>query len=194
MTTHVKQSKLKSISICCSFVLLAPLSSIAPASAQAAGDTLLWYDEPATKWVEAIPIGNGRISAMVFGGIGEERLQLNEGTLWAGGPYDPVNPQAKEALPKVRELVNTGNYRDAAQLISAQVMAKPLGQMPYQTVGSLFLTFTGGTNAADYRRELDLGTATATTSFTSDGVRYTREAFANAPDNVIVLRLTADKP
>lgn len=155
---------------------------------------LLWYGQPAAKWVEALAIGNGRISAMVFGGVHEERLQLNEGTLWAGGPYDPVNPQAKDALPEVRKLVNDGQYREAAKLISGRVMAKPLNQMPYQTVGDLLLTFPGATNVADYRRDLNLDTATTSVRFRRDGVRYTREAFANAPDNVIVLRLTADQP
>lgn len=154
----------------------------------------LWYDKPAVRWTEALPIGNGRVSAMIFGGIGQERLQLNEGTLWAGGPYDPVNPDAREALPQVRQLVNEGKYAEAAKLISAKVMAKPLGQMPYQTVGDLLLTFTGSTNAGNYRRDLDLDKAVVTVSFTSDGVRYTRECFASAPDNVIVVRLTADQP
>lgn len=135
---------------------MASLSSATMSTAAPAGDdsNLLWYDKPATKWTEALPVGNGRLSAMVFGGAGQERLQLNEGTLWAGGPYDPVNPEAKEALPQVRQLVNEGKFREAAQLISAKVMAKPLGQMPYQTVGDLLLTFPGATNPGDYRREL----------------------------------------
>ncbi len=163
-------------------------------AASAANAQVLWYDKPAAKWEEALPVGNGRLSAMVFGGANQERLQLNEGTLWAGGPYDPVNPEAQAALPEVRQLVNDGKYREAARLISAKVMAKPLGQMPYQTVGDLLLDFPGATNTENYRRELNLDTATATTSYTSDGVRYTREVFANAPDNVIVVRLTADKP
>jgi alpha-L-fucosidase 2 len=131
---------------------------------------------------------------MVFGHPANERLQLNEGTLWAGGPYNPVNPEAKEALPQVRERVREGKYREAARLISAKVMAKPLGQMPYQTVGDLMLTFPGATNVAAYRRDLDLDTATATVSFVSDGVHYTREVFASAPDHVIVVHLTADRP
>ncbi len=171
-------------------VILASATAAAPA-----GDNpnLLWYDKPATKWVEALAIGNGRLSAMVFGGVSQERLQLNEGTLWAGGPYDPVNPEAKEALPQVRQLIDEAKYREAAKLIGAKVMAKPLGQMPYQTVGDLLLTFPDTTNAANYRRELDLDTATATVSFTSDGVRYTREVFASAPDHVILVRLAADK-
>ncbi len=154
----------------------------------------LWYQQPAQKWTEAIPLGNGRISAMVFGGIGQERLQLNEGTLWAGGPYDPVNPQAKEALPQVRELINAGKYREAAGLVKNRVLAKPVSQMPYQTVGDLLLDFSGPTNVENYRRDLDLATATATVSYVRDGVHYTREVFADAPDNVIVLRLTADQP
>ena len=113
------------------------------AAEPAGGDPLvLWYDKPAAKWVEALPVGNGRLGAMVFGGVNQERLQLNEGTLWAGGPYNPVNPQAKDALPQVRQLVNEGKYREAASLLSAKVMAKPLGQMPYQTVGDLLLTFS----------------------------------------------------
>lgn len=155
---------------------------------------VLWYDKPAVKWVEALPVGNGRVSAMVFGHPANERLQLNEGTLWAGGPYDPVNPEAKDALPQVRQWVTEGKYREAVKLISANVMAKPLAQMPYQTVGNLLLTFPGGTNFENYRRELNLDTATATVSYSRDGVRYQREIFASAPDNVIVVRLTADQP
>jgi alpha-L-fucosidase 2 len=155
---------------------------------------LLWWNKPAEKWEEAIPIGNGRLGAMVFGRPENERIQLNEDTLWAGGPYDPVNPEAKDALPEVRKLVNEGKYRDAANLISAKVMAKPLGQMPYQTVGDLNLTFQGSADAGEYRRELDLDSAIVTVSYVSDGVRFTREMFSSNPDNVIVIRLTADKP
>jgi alpha-L-fucosidase 2 len=102
---------------------------------------VLWSQKPAVKWVEALPVGNGRLGAMIFGGVNQERLQLNEGTLWAGGPYDPVNPEAKATLPQVRQLVNDGKYAEAAALISRKVMAKPLGQMPYQTVGDLLLSF-----------------------------------------------------
>ena len=155
---------------------------------------LLWYDQPAGKWEEALPVGNGRVSAMVFGQVASERLQLNEGTLWAGGPYNPVNPNAKDALPEVRELVFEGKYKEAADLVNAKVIAKPRGQMPYQTVGDLILTFSGLSDVQDYRRELDLESATATVRYTSAGVKFVREVFANAPDNVIVLHLTADKP
>lgn len=164
------------------------------AAPAAANPNLLWYDKPAARWTEALPVGNGRLSAMVFGGTNQDRLQLNEGTLWAGGPYDPVNPEAKEALPEVRKLVNEGKYREAAKLISAKVMAKPLGQMPYQTVGDLLLAFPSATTTENYRRELDLDTAITSVSYNSDGVLYTREVFASAPDNVLVVRLTSAKP
>lgn len=177
------------------FTTLASVSSAGIAAEATGPDPLvLWYEKPATKWVEALAVGNGRLSAMMFGDPANERLQLNEGTLWAGGPYDPVNPEAKDALPEVRQLVNDGKYAEAANHIGRKVMAKPLGQMPYQTVGDLLLTFSGPTNVAEYRRELNLDTATATVSYDRSGVRYKREIFASAPDNVIVVRLTADKP
>jgi alpha-L-fucosidase 2 len=188
---------MKNLSALAKWLLLAltavASATAAPAPSAGASPNLLWYDKPALKWEQALPVGNGRLSAMVFGQPTEERLQLNEGTLWAGGPYDPVNPEAKAALPRVRQLINEAKYEEAANLISAKVMAKPLGQMPYQTVGDLLLQFPGSTNVRDYRRELDLETATATVSYTQDGVRYTREVFASAPAQVIVVRLAADK-
>jgi alpha-L-fucosidase 2 len=154
----------------------------------------LWYRQPAEKWVEALPVGNGRLGAMVFGGVNEERLQLNEDTLWAGGPYDPVNPDAKAALPEVRRLIFEGKYREADRLISAKVMAKPLRQMPYETAGDLVLTFPPQTAVEDYRRDLNLDTAITTVRYTADGVRFTREVFSSPVDQVIVVRFAADKP
>ena len=109
----------------------------------------LWYRQPAQRWVEALAVGNGRLGAMVFGGIAEERIQLNEDTLWAGGPYDPANPEALEALPKVRELIFAGRYREAHNLIGQKMMAKPLTQMPYQCVGDLLLKFPDVDGATD---------------------------------------------
>ena len=94
-----------------------------------------------SEWVRALPVGNGRLGAMVFGGVVHERLQLNEDTLWAGRPYNPVNPDAKDALPEVRRLLAAGLYSEAGNMVSRRVMAKPLGQMPYQTLGDLALTF-----------------------------------------------------
>jgi alpha-L-fucosidase 2 len=131
---------------------------------------------------------------MVFGGVVNERLQLNEDTLWAGAPYDPVNPDAREALPEVRRLLAAGQYSEAATLAGQKVMAKPLAQMPYQTVGDLMLTFPKADVVENYRRDLDLKTAIAHVSYTVSGVTYTREVFASAPDRVIAVRLTASRP
>ena len=169
----------------------------------------LWYRAPAAdrpltprptgpdaaaEWVRALPVGNGRLGAMVFGGVVHERLQLNEDTLWAGRPYDPVNPDAKAALPEVRRLLTESRYGDAAALASKSVMAKPLAQMPYQTLGDLGLTFAPVDVVERYRRDLDLSTATAHVSYTTGGVTFDREVFASAPDQVIVVRLTASRP
>jgi alpha-L-fucosidase 2 len=154
----------------------------------------LWYRQPATAWTSALPVGNGKQGAMMFGGIDTEILCLNEDTLWAGGPYTPDNPNALAALPEVRQLLWDGKYREAERLISQKMMAKPLGQLPYQPVGDLVLTFPAVAKAENYRRELNLSTATASVQFTSNGTTFTRELFASAPDNVLVLRLNASKP
>jgi alpha-L-fucosidase 2 len=151
----------------------------------------LWYTKPAAAWVEALPIGNGRLGAMVFGGAADEKLELNEDTLWAGGPYDPANPEALPALPEVRRLIFAGKYREAEELAGAKLMARPLEQMPYQTVGRLELSFPGLGAVSQYRRELDLDAAVARSTFVCDGVVHTREVFASPVDHVIVMRLTA---
>jgi alpha-L-fucosidase 2 len=127
------------------------------------GNEKLWYTKPAAEWLEALPIGNGRISAMVFGGTDHERLQLNEGTLWAGGPHDYTSPDGLAALPEIRRLVFAEKWHEAQQLVDAKFMGRPAGQMPYQTVGDLLLNFTNPEPVTNYRRELDLTTAIATT-------------------------------
>ena len=159
-----------------------------------AGAMVLWYRRPAGRWTEALPIGNGRLGAMVFGGVEQERLQLNEDTLWAGGPYDPANPEALEALPEARKLIFEGKYREASALIGRRMMARPLRQLPYQPLGDLKLAFPAPGAAGEYRRELDLDSAVARVTFVADGVRYTREVIASAVDQAIVVRLTADRP
>jgi alpha-L-fucosidase 2 len=154
----------------------------------------LWYRRPAVEWVQALALGNGRLGAMVFGGINAERIQLNEDTLWAGGPYDPDNPEALSALPETRRLIFDGKFSEAAKLISEKIMAKPLRQMPYETLGDLLLSFPEFEAVEQYRRDLNLDTAIANVRFKASGVTFTREAFASAADQVIVIRLGADKP
>ena len=152
---------------------------------------VLWYEKPATEWVEALPIGNGRLGAMVFGGTENERLQLNEDTLYGGGPYDPNNPDALNALPEARRLIFEGKYAEASDLIGEKMMARPIKQMPYEPVGDLQLNFPGHNAASDFRRELDLDTAIAKVSYLNDGIIFTREIFSSPVDQVIVVHLTA---
>ena len=154
----------------------------------------LFYTNAAVKWTEALPIGNGRLGAMIFGGANREHLQLNESTLWAGGPYDPNNTNALAALPIARQLVFDGKYDDAARLIGDKMMAVPLREMPYQTLGDLFLDFPTNAAIENYRRDLDLDTAVASVSYTANGVHFKREIFSSPVDQVIVIHLTADKP
>jgi alpha-L-fucosidase 2 len=163
-----------------------------PITAQQA--TLLWYGEPAVHWVEALPVGNGRLGAMVFGGTRDDRLQLNEDTLYAGGPYDPNNAGALGALPEARRLIFEGKYQEAHDLIGEKMMARPINQMPYQPVGDLRLHFPGHDAASDYRRDLDLDTAIASVAYAAGGVRFTREVLSSPVDQVIVVNLTADRP
>ena len=150
----------------------------------------LWYRQSATNWVSALPVGNGRLGAMVFGGIASEQLQLNEDTLWAGGPYDPDNTNALAALPEVRRLIFDGKYAEAQKLASQKMMGKPLKQMPYETIGNLVLEFPTPATVENYRRDLNLDTAVASVSYTANGVYFKREIFCSPVDQVIVVRLT----
>jgi len=154
-------------------------------------DLSLWYEQPAGPWVEALPVGNGRLGAMVFGRVAQERVQLNIDTLFGGGPYTPDNPEALQALPRVRALLDEGRWHEASELAGKTMMAKPMVQMPYGTAGDLFIDTRGLQAPASYRRWLDLDSATANTRFTQGRVRHTREVFCSEPDQVLVIRLSA---
>lgn len=158
------------------------------------GSLVLWYEEPARVWNEALPIGNGRLGAMVFGDPGSERLQLNESSFWSGGPSRNDNPQALSALSTVRQLIFDGAYADAEALINQSMTATQLHGSMYQPIGDLVLQFPGHGNYSAYHRELDLKRAVFTASYDVDGVTYTREAFVSQPDQVIVVRLSASEP
>lgn len=155
-------------------------------------DLVLWYERPAVEWVEALPVGNGRLGAMVFGGINLERLQLNEDTLWAGGPYNPANPAARESLPEIRRLLAEGQYAKAQALAQESFMSVPLREMPYQSLGDLLISMPGSEKTFEYRRELDLDTATVLTRFTLGGVTYRREVFVSPVDDVLVVRIESE--
>ncbi len=153
----------------------------------------LWYDKPASTWTEALPLGNGRLGAMVFGNPVIEQIQLNEETLWAGQPNNNPNPEAPEYLPKIRELVFAGKYVEAQDLATEKVMSKTNSGMPFQPFGDLRLSFPGHGAYTNYYRELDLDSAKVSIRYNVNGTNYKREIFSSFTDQVIIIRLTADK-
>lgn len=156
------------------------------------GDSLLklWYLQPATQWVAALPVGNGRIGAMIFGGVQQEQLQLNEGYLWSGGPRDGNNPLAKQTLPQIRQLLSEEKYIEADQ--AARKMMG-LYSARYLTLGSLFFDNNTSGSPEQYRRELDLNNALSTVTFTAGGTTYTREVFISYPAQLLVMRFSANR-
>lgn len=154
----------------------------------------LWYRKPAAIWEEALPVGNGRLGAMVFGAVRKERLQLNEESLWDGYPRDTTNPEALKALPEVRRLLFEGKNEEAADLAGKTMMGKPERINSYQSLGELWLEFSPAETVSEYRRGLDLDTGVAATAYTANGARITREAFSSAPDQVLAVRLSGDRP
>ena len=170
-------------------ISLATTFAIAQPKAQ---ETKLWYPQPASKWLEALPIGNSHLGAMVYGGVQEETIQLNEETFWSGSPHHNNAPEAKAHLQEVRDLIFDGKEEVAHKLVDQYFFTGKNG-MRYLPLGDLKLTFPGITSYSDYRRELDLSTALATTEYTSGGVNYRRTVFASQADNAIIMNLTADK-
>ncbi|MEP4078399.1 glycosyl hydrolase family 95 catalytic domain-containing protein [Haloferula sp.] len=155
----------------------------------------LWYRKPAKKWeTEALAIGNGRLAGMVFGGVNRERIQLNEETVWKGKYIDRHNPKALEALPKVQQLLFEGKNKEATKLAGKDMMGIPHKIESYETLADLVLDFPDAETVSGYRRDLDITTGISRTGYTVDGVTYVREVFVSAPDQVMVIRLTADKP
>jgi len=153
----------------------------------------LWYDTPSSNWNEALPLGNGRLGAMVFGIPYEENIQLNELTLWSGGPGDNNNPEAKKYLKEIRTLLFEGKYGEAHNLANSKFITRISNGMPYETVGNLRLKFSGHEHYSNYYRELNIEDAVARTSYTVDGVEFKREAFTSFTDQVVVIRLTASE-
>jgi alpha-L-fucosidase 2 len=170
-------------------------SRVSDASAVSSASGLkLWSTHPAGKWEDAFPVGNGRLGAMVFGRTGEEEIQLNEETYWSGGPYSTVVKGGYKFLQEIQKLVFEGDYKMAHILFGRHLMGYPVEQQKYQALGDLVIDFPEKEAVTDYRHELDLDTAVVTTSYMQGGVRYTRRVFSSPVDQVVVVRLTADKP
>jgi alpha-L-fucosidase 2 len=155
---------------------------------------LLWYKSPASVWEEAMPVGNGRLGAMVFGKNGEERIQLNEDTYWSGGPYSTVVKGGYKMLPEIQKYIFEGDQIKAHKLFGRYLMGYPVEQQKYQGFANLILSFNNEKEVTDYKRWLDLGTGITSVHYKVNGVTYSREVFSSAPDQLIAVRLTADKP
>ena len=186
-----KKMKLSAVSV-------AAFAAIQMFSAQAEEkgcSTLMWYDAPAKEWTDALPIGNGQMGAMLFGGVESERIQFNEYTLWTGRPHSYARKDAAKSLPEIRRLVAEGKKGEAANLANRTFLANPALEAAYQPCGDVFVKLAGVDGAKEYRRELDLAKGLAKSSFSANGVRFVRETFApyNSPA-LIVHRISADRP
>jgi len=153
----------------------------------------LWYDTPAQEWEEALPIGNGRLGAMVYGGVSEETIQFNEETLWTGQPHDYAHAGAHQVLDEMRQLLWEGKQHEAHELGNERFMSQPFGQFSYQPFGKVWLKFSGYENPTNFKRVLDLRNALTTVQYEVDGVGYKREVFASNPDQAIVAHFDASK-
>lgn len=154
----------------------------------------LWYKKPASKWEEAMPLGNGRMGAMIFGKPGDEMIQVNEDSMWYGAPVDRNNPDMKKYLPEIRSLILSGQIKKAERLMRFAMSGCPESMHPYQTLGSIHFNFENMGEVSEYERSFDLEEALYRNTFTADGVRYEREAFLSVPDQVLCIKITADKP
>lgn len=180
--------------------LLIPCTGIAQKSSHQLNDksfdpaTTLWYSSPAQKWEEAMPVGNGRLGAMVFGKYKEERIQLNEETYWSGGPYTTVVKDGYKVLPDIQKKVFEGKFLEAHNLFGRNLMGYPVEQQKYQGLANLHLFFNNQDSVTEYKRWLDLNTGITSVSYKANDINFQRSVFASAPNQVIVVRLTANKP
>ncbi|HZH71244.1 MAG TPA: glycoside hydrolase family 95 protein, partial [Mariniphaga sp.] len=149
----------------------------------------LWYNEPASAWTEALPVGNGRIGAMIYGNTASETIQFNEETLWSGQPHNYARPGAYKYLEQLRELLWEGKQEEAHELANNNFMSTPLGQMSYLPFGNVLLNFPGHHEATDYQRRLNLENAISSVTYKYDGARYRREIFTSAPAQALIIRL-----
>ena len=184
--------------LCCGANESIRVSSLSSASndvGPSSSSTVLWYRQPATRWVEALPVGNGRLGGMIFGGVDAEHIQLNEDTVWAGEKRDRINPDALKSLPEVRKLLLAGKPLQAQDLAEDTMMGIPKRLPPYQSLGDLWIKFSRRTqDFSDYRRELDIENGIARTSYRIGETHFTREVFSSAVDQLLVIHLACDQP
>jgi alpha-L-fucosidase 2 len=157
-------------------------------------DMVLWYRQPGVQWLDATPIGNGIMGAMVFGGVPQERIALNESSFWSGHPHDYDDPNAGKYFAQIRDLVFAGKFQEAEKMADAHFYGVPAAQQAYQPIGDLLLSFDDTQAVEDYRRELDMETGIASVRYRVGDTLFTREVFLSYPDRVMVVRITADKP
>jgi alpha-L-fucosidase 2 len=184
----------KTLLICLSLCFLLLNSSFSYSQNQPSG-LKIWFNKPATTWNDALPVGNGRLGGMIFGNVETERIELNEESVWTGQERRDANPDALKNLPKVRQLLFEGKYKEAEDLTQKGIMGKKPGNpaASYQALGDIYLDFGPQRGLANYRRELDIEEAIARVSYTANQINFLREVFSSAPDQSIVIRLTADK-
>ena len=183
---------MKRITVLLTGVILCFFTASCNKPSEAGVNEVLWYDAPATVWLEALPLGNSNMGAMIYGGVQKEEIQLNEETFWSGGPHNNNSPRSLARLDEVRQLIFDGKEAEAKTIIDQDFVVGPHG-MRFLNAGSLFIEFQGVGEAENYHRQLDLSNAVNTTTYSSNGVNYTRTAFASIPDKVVVVRLTQDK-
>jgi alpha-L-fucosidase 2 len=184
---------LRLISLCC-IVLVSACDMSENRHEASNADNVLWYKQPASEWLEALPLGNGRIGAMVYGGVEHDRLQLNEESLWAGVPFDPLPDEPQKYLRKVQELLVSRNIGAAYDLALEKLTAKPTSFRSYQPLGDLLIELSHRDEVLEYQRSLDMERGVAQVTYRSGSVTYTREMFVSAVDDVLVYHITSDTP
>ncbi|MHC4639740.1 MAG: glycoside hydrolase family 95 protein, partial [Planctomycetota bacterium] len=196
MIKHKNIFRIAFLIISCTAVLSNPIivhAVSSPEQAESTGQLKLWYDKPAEKWTEALPVGNGRLGAMIYGDAIKEHIQFNEDSLWTGFPRDYSNPQGCHYLHQIRELIFEGKQREAEKLARAKFMSIPLRQDRYQPFGDVWIEFEGHEHVTNYRRELSLDQAVVTVRYQAGAAAFEQTVFASYPDQVIVIRLRSNK-
>ena len=177
------------------FLMLSAFVSCARPAPESSREMVLWYDKPAGDvWLDGLLIGNGYMGGNVFGRVENERIALNESTFWSGRPHDYNDPDAHQYYDQIKELMYAKKYKEAEKLVDEHFYGKPANQQTYVPVGDLLLDFKPGAEVTDYYRELDMETGVVKVNYTQDGVKMTREVFMSYPDQVMVMKVSADKP